>query len=131
MRQELRGLAALTAATLLLAACGGSDSGAGTTTSQPDSTTSAGIEITVTATEFKFEPDPLMVPADTEVTITLVNNGVVEHDITIDELDFHMLANPGETVSETITIPAGIYMVYCAVPGHHEAGMMVELIASG
>lgn len=130
MRRELSGLAALTAATLLLAACGG-DSGTGTTTSQPDSTTPVGVEITVTATEFKFEPDPLMVPADTEVTITLVNNGVVEHDISIDELDFHMLANPGQTVSDTITIPAGIYMVYCAVPGHHEAGMMVELIASG
>jgi uncharacterized cupredoxin-like copper-binding protein len=130
MRQRHWGLAVLAAITLTLAACGGDGGGAGTTT-QPGSTTSAAIEITVTATEFQFDPDTLMAPADTEVTITIVNNGVVEHDITIEEIDFHILANPGETVSGTITVPAGIYMVYCAVPGHHEAGMMAELIASG
>jgi uncharacterized cupredoxin-like copper-binding protein len=122
-------LTVLAAAALLVAACG-DDDGATTTTAAAPPTTSGTMEITVTATEFKFDPERLEVPADTPVTITLINNGVVEHDITIDELGVHILAFPGETVSETITVPAGIYHVYCAVPGHHEAGMMGELIAS-
>lgn len=122
-------LTVLAAAALVVTACG-DDDGATTTAAAPP-TTSGGMEITVTATEFEFDPERLEVPANTPVIITLVNAGVVEHDITIDELGFHILAQPGETVSETITVPAGIYHVYCAVPGHHEAGMMGELIAGG
>jgi uncharacterized cupredoxin-like copper-binding protein len=113
---------------LLVAACGDDEGGTTTTaaTTSPDAT-----EIVVNASEFQFSPANLQVPAGVPVTITLVNIGVVEHDITIDELGFHILANPGERVSETITIPAGIYEVYCAVPGHREAGMVGELVASG
>jgi plastocyanin len=133
LRRPLRLLASTAAAALIVAACGGGDgNGDGaTTTTAATPTAPAGMEITVTATEFAFDPETLEVPAGTPVTITLVNNGVVEHDITIDELGFHLLALPGETVSETITVPAGIYHVYCAVPGHHEAGMIGELIATG
>lgn len=127
-RTTLTALAAVIV--LTLAACG-DDEGATTTTAATTTAPAAGIEVTIIGTEFTFDPDELEVPANTPVTITLVNNGVVEHDITIDELGFHLLANPGETVSETITIPAGIYHIYCDVPGHHEAGMMGTLIASG
>lgn len=125
-----RHLALLAVIAIALAACGG---GGGTTTTAAPTTTAgeAGMEFIITGTEFAFDPEELTVPADTEITITLVNNGVVEHDISIDELDFHLMAQPGETLSATLTIPAGIYMIYCAVPGHHEAGMMGTLIASG
>ncbi|MEX2322462.1 MAG: cupredoxin domain-containing protein [Acidimicrobiia bacterium] len=125
-----RHLALMAVIAIALAACGGGDET--TTTAAPTTTAGgAGVEVIIGATEFEFDPDELTVPADTEITLTLVNNGVVEHDITIDELDFHLLARPGETVSTTLTVPAGIYMVYCAVPGHHEAGMMGTLIATG
>lgn len=127
MRHRLsKSLIGLTLAAVALTACGGG--GDGTTTTSPSG---GAMTVTVTATEFAFSPDELQVPAGAEVTLTLVNQGVVEHDITIDELDFHLLAQPGETVSATVTVPSGIYHVYCAVPGHHEAGMMGTLIASG
>jgi uncharacterized cupredoxin-like copper-binding protein len=119
------------ALTLVAAACGGGEGDGAATTTTAATTSPAGNEITFIATEFTFEPETAEVPAGVPVTITLVNAGVVEHDMTIDELGFHLLANPGETVSETITIPAGIYHIYCTVPGHHEAGMMGELIATG
>jgi nitrite reductase (NO-forming) len=128
--RHLKILAALAVTAVTVTACGGDD--ATTTTAAPGTTADGGaITLTVTATEFSFDPEILEVPAGTPVTITLINNGVVEHDITIDELDFHLLANPGETVSATITVPAGVYHVYCDIPGHHEAGMMATLIASG
>ena len=125
-----RHLALMALIAIALTACGGG--GETTTTAAPTTTAGgAGVEFVITGTEFEFDPDELTIPAGSEVTFTLVNNGVVEHDITIDEVDFHLLAQPGETVSGSLTVPAGIYMFYCAVPGHHEAGMMGTLIATG
>lgn len=116
---------------LLLSACGGGGTGAATTAAPSPETTVATMEITVTATEFAFDPDTLEVPAGTPVTITLVNRGVVEHDFTIEELGIDVLAQPGETVSETFTFEAGEYHILCSIPGHHEAGMMGVLTVSG
>lgn len=123
-------LPVLAATVLLVSACGGGGEAATTTTETPSATATA-MEITVNATEFSYDPETLEVPADTPVTITLVNQGVIEHDITIDDLDIVVLAQPGETVSETFTVPAGEYHIHCSIPGHHEAGMMGLLIASG
>jgi uncharacterized cupredoxin-like copper-binding protein len=121
----------LAASALLLSACGGGGSGGATTAATSPETTVAGMEITVTATEFKFDPENLEVPAGTPVTITLVNRGVIEHDFTIEELGIHILAQPGEIVSETFTFDAGEYHVLCSIPGHHEAGMMGLLTVTG
>lgn len=121
----------LAAFALLLAACGGGETGAATTQATSPETTVAGIEITVTATEFKFEPENLEFPAGVPVTITLNNSGVVEHDFSIEELGIEMLAQPGETVTETFTFEAGEYHILCTIPGHHEAGMMGILTVTG
>ena len=97
----------------------------------PDANDTPGaVQATVVVTEFAFEPTDLQVPAGTPVEIVLENRGVVEHDLTIDELGIEIYAGPGETVTETVTIPAGTYEVYCSIPGHHEAGMHATLTAS-
>jgi plastocyanin len=38
----------------------------------------------VTASEFKFSPATIQVPVGKKITVTLFNNGTVEHDITLD-----------------------------------------------
>ena len=120
MRTRKARLAALAGViTLLVAACGsnGSDQ-------TPDPTAAPGtVQVTVVASEFGFEPASIQVPADTPVQLTLENRGVVEHDFTIDELGIHIYAAAGETVTETITVPAGTHHLHCSVPGHLEAGM--------
>lgn len=94
----------------VLAACGGSSDGP--------------AEIEVTATEFAFDPDALDLSVDQAAEITLINAGTVEHDMTIDEADFTLLAPVGETVTGTLDgLDAGSYEIYCAIPGHREAGM--------
>ncbi|HSJ28925.1 MAG TPA: cupredoxin domain-containing protein [Acidimicrobiia bacterium] len=123
-----RTIAALFTA-LVLAGCGGGDSGSATTTTEAAAPDVPSMEVTVSATEFSYSPETIEVEAGTPVTLTLINNGVVEHDITIDDLGVVVHANPGETVSETITVPAGEYHVHCSIPGHHEAGMMGLLVA--
>jgi uncharacterized cupredoxin-like copper-binding protein len=113
------------ASALLLSACGGGGtdaSSAGADTSS-DSASSGGV--TVSATEFAFDPEDFSLPADEAVDLTLENKGVVEHDIVVEELDDRELvyAGPGETVTENVTVPAGTYTFYCSIPGHRSAGM--------
>lgn len=122
--RRLTALIAGLALAIALAACGGNGGTATTTTTAP-----TGVEVTVTATEFSFEPAEIRVPAGVPVTIVFVNNGVVEHDFSIDALNLVVHANPGQTVEETVTFSAGTYEVHCTIPGHHEAGMVASLTA--
>jgi plastocyanin len=88
----------------------------------------SGDEVSVTAVDIDFEEKELTIPADTDVTITLTNDGFLEHDFVIDELDF--IIGPiqgGESASETLNAPAGEYEYYCSIPGHKEAGMVGTL----
>lgn len=116
------------AVVLTVAACGGN--GGSTTLPQgTTSTTAGGHEVTIRTTEFSFSPAAIEVPAGVPVTFVVINDGVIEHDFTIEELDVEILVNPGETGRQTITIPAGTYMIHCTVPGHHDAGMTGSLTA--
>ena len=38
-----------------------------------------------------------------------------------------MLVKPGESTSMTVTLPAGVYNVYCPLPGHAAKGMVGTL----
>lgn len=79
--------------------------------------------------DIAFSPDTITIPADTDVTINLPNNGVALHDFNIDELDIHTEDVPGGgSTSVTINAPAGTYEFYCSIPGHLEAGMIGTLI---
>lgn len=127
MRPLRRRLILLMALALLTVACGGNGGNGGT---DPTTTVAGGVEITVRTTEFAFNPENIQVPAGVPVTLILVNDGVVEHDFSIEELNLHVLVQPGESKRETVTFTAGTYDVHCTVPGHHEAGMVGTLVAS-
>jgi plastocyanin len=114
---------ALAAASLLVlaAGCGGSDDSAATADDSAPAASADGL--TVVATEFAFDPADLSIAADEDVELTLENAGVVEHDITVDELDLEIYADASETVTETVNVPAGTYEFYCSIPGHRTSGM--------
>ncbi|GIV01162.1 MAG: hypothetical protein KatS3mg014_2777 [Actinomycetota bacterium] len=119
-------IASAIAATLVLAACGGGggggEGGGGGGT--------GGQTLSVTATEFKFEPNALQAPAGTDVTISVTDAGTIEHDFTIDEAGLKIAVKPGETKTGTVNLEAGTYTFYCSVPGHREAGMEGTLTVS-
>jgi uncharacterized cupredoxin-like copper-binding protein len=110
----------------LLAACGGNGD-ASPAADGPDGADGAQAAsadaLTIVATEFAFDPDSFTLPADTPVEIVLDNQGVIEHDITIDEGDVLIYADAGETVSGEVNLPAGTYDFYCDIPGHRASGM--------
>jgi plastocyanin len=118
MRKRTSLLAVAIAASLAVTGCGGDDGDDG---DGGDGGSATGV--TVVATEFAFDPADLSVAADTAVEITVDNQGVVEHDLTVDELDLEIYAGPGETVTETVTLAAGTYEMYCSIPGHRASGM--------
>lgn len=85
--------------------------------------------IELSATDIKFEPKELTIPADTDVSITVTNNGVLQHDFAIESEGIESgLLNSGESADVVVNLPAGTYDFICTVPGHKEAGMVGTLI---
>ena len=102
-------------------------------------------KISVTTTEFKFDPTSWTVSAGKEVEITVQNDGALDHEwviikkgmeVTIpfdaddeDKVFWEMEAGPGETKTETFTAPSdpGEYTIVCGTPAHLEQGMTGSL----
>ena len=100
---------------LTLAACGGSTPPSGTTVKAMDT--------------FKFDPATLTGKVGETINITLDNEGVLEHNFVITELNVSLGPVPaGQTASGSFTpSAAGAYEYFCDVPGHREAGMVGAL----
>lgn len=77
-----------------------------------------------------FDPGEIVIPADTDVTLRLVNEGVATHNLTIDGVGMASPMIPGgEEATMVVNLPAGTYAVGCDVPGHRLAGMTGTLRA--
>lgn len=132
--------ATLLAATLatLLAACGGpgdpddagaeahgADHAAQESVSEP---VEGARDITVTAVDIDFQPATLALAAGEPVNVTVVNQGETLHDFTLDAAGVHVNVEPQQSVTTSLTLDEpGSYQAVCTVPGHEEAGMVVDL----
>ncbi len=84
--------------------------------------------VEISMVDLAFEPSDLTIPADTDATIVLTNNGAAPHNFYFDDLDTHSgTLRPGDTETLTVNLPAGTYTFYCNVPGHRQAGMVGTL----
>ncbi|CAN0413773.1 unnamed protein product, partial [Phaeothamnion confervicola] len=82
--------------------------------------------------DLAFEPNGFAIPADTEVTVTITNEGQLQHDFHIDQLNLtSKLLNNGESDTVTFKAPAGTLDFWCTVPGHKEAGMVGTITVGG
>jgi plastocyanin len=52
------------------------------------------------------------------IAVTLVNEGNLPHDITVEETGDVIYADGGDTVTEVIELEPGTYTWYCSIPGH-------------
>ncbi len=113
---------------LLLSACIGpaAPSGPGGSVSE------LSTDVKLVATEFKYEPAVVRVPAGREITITLENRGAIEHDLHIPAFGVHLVPRPGQTVKAAFRADKpGTYEFECTIPGHKEAGMKGQLVVVG
>ena len=78
--------------------------------------------------DIAFEPTKFTIPANTDVTVTITNDGALQHDFYIDDLKIESdLLNHGDSTTVTINAAPGTYEYYCSVTGHREAGMVGTL----
>lgn len=86
-------------------------------------------EVRVTATDFRFAPDEIELPANAAVNLRLENRGATLHDLTVPALGLHLVAPAGQTRTlGTRGLPAGRYPAFCSVPGHADLGMRAVLV---
>jgi uncharacterized cupredoxin-like copper-binding protein len=84
--------------------------------------------VSVSAVDIAFDPKELSIAADTDVTISVTNDGMLQHDFVIEGTDFETdLLNGGDSQDIVVNLPAGEYIYYCSVAGHREAGMQGTL----
>ena len=85
--------------------------------------------IVVEARDIMYDKTEITIPAGKDTTITLVNKGVLEHDLVIESLKLSIpLLKPGQEGSIVVNAPAGEYEYWCTVAGHKESGMLGKLI---
>lgn len=88
--------------------------------------------ITITTASMRFEPETLRVKAGQEVTLLLENEDLYGHSFDVDAFDLHVEMSANSRSEQTFTFTeAGTYTIYCAVPGHREAGMVSTLVVEG
>lgn len=119
-----------------LAACGGGDTADTNTDTGPEL-----VRVTVKGSDtFDFDPDSISVPAGSNVTITLDNEGALEHNWLLVPADVdpmvasedHVINNAttgsvagGNTGRVTFTAPEpGTYQFICNIAGHAAGGMV-------
>jgi plastocyanin len=86
--------------------------------------------IELDAVDIAFNPTTLQIPANTDVTITFKNTGVLPHSFVSEELGIDTGQLPGgQETTVTVNAPAGSYQYICDVPGHADAGMVGTITA--
>ena len=75
--------------------------------------------------DIAFEPVALTIPANTDVTLELTNEGILPHNYAMpsEGIQTEDLSS-GATITITINLPPGTYDFICSVPGHADAGMV-------
>ncbi len=109
------------------AACG-KDKKTDTAASTGGETTAAGgSTVSVTATDFKFDPETLTAKAGEATTFTIKNDGAVKHNLTIKDLKVNADVDKGKSASQSVTPTAGTFEYHCE---YHPTQMKGELTVS-
>ena len=128
---------------VILAACGGDDTGTGAASSDSDART-----IEVEMVDIAYEPTAIDVEVGETVRLVFTNNGEAVHEAFVGDAgdqDDHagemadmdgmdhgdddvVTVEPGESGELTYTFEeAGTTQIGCHQPGHYEAGMLIEV----
>jgi plastocyanin len=123
-------LVALVLISTLAAACAG-PSAAAPSSAKPAASGAQAVEVKATDM-MKFEPATITVKRGTPVRLTLTNDGALEHNWVVDNLDGRKVQvdarSKARATGEFMPIASGTYEFYGSVLGHREAGMKGTLV---
>ncbi|MEZ4593708.1 MAG: cupredoxin domain-containing protein [Chloroflexota bacterium] len=81
------------------------------------------------AENMRFGQEVVQVQAGEPITFALDNKDMYAHSFDVDALGWHVAMPANDQVVVDFTaVPPGTYTLYCAIPGHREAGMVATLI---
>jgi nitrite reductase (NO-forming) len=98
------------------------------TPAQPASAAAGSIAIHVV--DIGFQPVNLHVEQPGRHVISFTNDGAILHDLTFAD-GTQLVANPQETKTAEVDVPASGLSFICSVPGHADAGMKGAISVSG
>ena len=110
------------------AACGDDNKDKKDSSSETTAASTSAATVTITAGPgIQFDTDQLSATAGKAVTFKIVNNGTVEHNLTIKDLKVDKDAEVGESAEQTVTPAAGTYEFHCE---YHPSAMKGTLTVS-
>ena len=88
--------------------------------------------ITISGSEFSYEPATISAKVGQTITIAYTNTGKYPHDFVIDELGVKsQVIKSGETDTFSFTpTKAGTFSFYCSLPNHREKGMAGTIVVN-
>lgn len=117
----------LATAGLFLPAGGGGTSTASGGTPGAGSTKTVDVEIG----EFYVKPDKVSIPAGTKLVLKVTNKGTMDHDLQLNGTKGTKMLKPGETETTDLGAIDKTSQAWCTVPGHKEAGMVMNIDVTG
>jgi nitrite reductase (NO-forming) len=86
--------------------------------------------IAITAIDLAFDPANVIVDKVGQYELSLTNKGAATHNITFTDGKV-LSADPGQTTTMVVDVPAEGLMFSCSVPGHAQAGMQGMIMVAG
>jgi nitrite reductase (NO-forming) len=77
------------------------------------------------------KPSSIDVPAGAEVVVNVTNTGDLVHDLKLGGLTGTDMLQPGDTATASLGVVTESSQAWCTVPGHKEAGMVLDIDVSG
>jgi nitrite reductase (NO-forming) len=105
----------------------GNESNAAGPAGAPDTPT----EFDVTLGDMFISPSSIEVTAGQEITFHVTNTGAMAHDFKIQGTDGTELLEPGASADVTVGPFSADTQAWCSVPGHKEAGMLMNITVLG
>lgn len=140
--RQLTAIIALLTLLFALAACGTPPSQTGPTMAKAPTPKPAAAEaaaqdsgaplgtLEIRSVDLGFKPTSLNVEKAGRYTVKFTNDGAIPHDVTFNN-GTKLVANPKESKSVVVDVPASGISFICSVPGHSDAGMKGTISVGG
>lgn len=81
--------------------------------------------------ELYVRPASIEVPAGTEVIVEVTNAGTMQHDLKLDGTTGTEMIEPGGQATASLGVVGETSQAWCTVPGHKQAGMVLDIDVAG
>jgi len=89
------------------------------------------VVVDVELGDLYIEPSSIEVPAGSELIVRVTNAGAVPHDLKLQGETGTEMLDPGASAEVSLGVMEETTQAWCTVPGHKEAGMLLDIEVTG